>query len=470
MKRLKFSDRHWVGPEDFGKPHGSGVLYEYRESLGLVKRFEGLLHAGNFVTGSLYEVTSNGLGIYKAFDGDVTGMATVYREDGSMDYHGPCVNMKPHGTGIGTVAYGSRVLDFAGIRKPMYQRGTLALPRRIYTGELHPQLGLPSGKGTFVTQDKSVDLQGTFEIRDGEIFGIVCGRYQRMLHMKDHSHGTAFETQIDSMSGAVRFDQFSPYLHGDAAIFLSYASGWVKVVGTFRNGSVTENEFDVYATDADDPGLHDPSVLRSGTLLARVHGSQGQLFDDGRLVYSGKVKCSFTSEAFLGCPDGLGTRYVNGKRRFTSIFDDMDGYEDVLTLYDENEKLLWRLEQGSGFWDDTYLDSDREWPILHGVGTVYDTDGLPMYQLRLDQGRLPDAKTILAGLPVHDLNLSDLQATEDPITYQAFHRRRLGLFFNDGKTPVYVTTAVRHFEVQGFLTDPFLGRYYGLRMRKVRFV
>jgi hypothetical protein len=453
MKRIKLAERKPVLPQSFWSGqlkdehfHGEGELYELVDGLGLVKKFDGVMDMGTMKRGKYYEVFK--LGIYLSFQGDFgAGPGCLYAPDGHIRWEGECSNRQPAGSGTAKVVdLWEESLTFSGICINGKYEGTLSGQHVEYSGGFNAQLH-PEGSGTLDYFGNFFD--GTFvDHQDGTV----------SAKGKATVRESFLGQKIFQYTGNCYLDGKGIEFHGEGCVVLRRDTKYYFFKATFAHGIVVGklHVFEANELDGDQTllGIYDDLHTTITTYSA-----------DGQQTFDGEGYLEFDTEPVF-VRDGYGCVYVRGKRRFTSACFNRDTYINVLELFDDEEKLMWQLQDANFAYEEhVYMDSFREWPYLNGFGTVFGSDGEAMYKIRFEHSRPLGIKALLTLLPCGTLSGN----FTDPITLDSIAKNRVCVLINNNKTPLLMKSAYSMWE-QGPMIDPLAGSVPGIRFRKVKIV
>jgi hypothetical protein len=459
MKRIKLIEDHshvslpeayWSGQMREKQHHGRGQLYEFVEGLGLVKTFDGIMDTGTMTSGKAFAIhkTPTSIGIYLAFDGDFSvGQGTLYSHTGTVLWKGDCSNRVPAGSGTATVRLWNKELSFKGICVNGTYSGTLTLPGTLhfeYTGEFNSRMH-PDGRGTldyfgnffdgtFVDNDTSTSFHGTAFVRE-----------------------TFLGQKIFEYKGTCILDGSQMEFHGEGTVVIRYNGMYYFFKATFADGAV------IGTIEVSSSSERDGNTTLLG-LYDDLHNRITTYTHEGLKTYEGDGYLQFDQEPVF-VRDGYGSVFVRGKRRFTSSNFRADTYANVLELYDEDERLLWQLQNTNFVKEEhSYMDSFDEWPYLNGYGTIFGADGRDLYNLEFNHSKPVGIKALLTILPS-----SPISGTfTDPITLEPIAKNRVCILINANKTPLLLKSAVCMWE-SGPMIDP-MTNVPGFRFRKVKVV
>lgn len=227
---------------------------------------------------------------------------------------------------------------------------------------------------------------------------------------------------------------------------------------------------ELYSYEMPEESLYLGSILFSPNTEMKYIRYKDQ---DSALEYFGEYNGSEVTKYVNGIHEnffvreGLGTLLFNEKKRATCRF-----YLNVIMaineLFDENENLMWKNEDFNDIIGEEH-DMCNDWPLVHGRGTVYDTDGTTvMYTANFHHGRMLELQKTIHALPT---SLVPLNGQEDYILTNAFKRNQIGISLNDSSHSALMSLNAFYntFLGHGILKDPLRGSYPALRIRKVKF-
>jgi hypothetical protein len=218
-----------------------------------------------------------------------------------------------------------------------------------------------------------------------------------------------------------------------------------------------------------------PDGLEHVATISFVNGKQMVSFTDifdSNVSYVGDYDASDVKKFVDGDHEelfirqGLGTMFVNGKKRARAFW-----YKNLIMsideLFDDTQKLLWKNE----FFMKTYgeeHDISNDWPLVHGTGKVFDTNGFEMYRAEFAYGKMIALRSVVRRLPYVEINFT---GQEDYIVCKPFKKQQYGISINDPEhTNIMSLKSFYKLMSNNVLRDPLRGSFPALRICKIKFV
>jgi len=484
----------YIGDYSNDAYNGQGILYCSNK-----KRYEGTFENGAYKDGVLYY--ANGFVEFEGtFENNNWKKGIAYQPNGKINWSGSFHQGLPHGNGVGSL----REYTFRGHfdhGKRIW--GTLTNTKsqqKHYYGFFQNDSFHGPGKW-FLPHVKIVVFQRSY-------FEFILGDFENgwptfgLQQIVDERSCLSFRFDRQNVWKYVgHFGKFNEKTtwHGLGAYFIRVQTEETtityKFVGNFVQNA-REGSFFIYETDEQDPLLKiadkNPLNLENdykfdkhitydyGKLVGDVsyhHNSMDtnnihfsdfsvykpqkgmQYYGEGYIDYY-----QFTDAMFIA--HGLGTVTINSKRRYIASF-----YYGIPThfhyVYDENENLLWSSTERE-FPQPThkyFLDSNEEWPAVHGFGIVHDSSGNEIYRARFNRGAIDNLKALLKDMLSEKMSFET--APEDYISLQKFRNKMFAITINDNNTNII---SVKTFltAMENGLKDPLRGSYPALRFKKIQ--
>jgi hypothetical protein len=331
---------------------------------------------------------------------------------------------------------------------------------------------------------------------------------QQVVHTNPH---TCLKVRFDRQPVWKYFGEFGKRISDDQSIWHGYGAYFIQIenedgdlkifkfVGNFLQGK-RQGKFRIFETNLDDMLLkHFPKKhilarqtsfqqgtrLDEGTLLGYAHFENNVRVDSvqfnnfwvyknvlTRMEYVGEGHLDYFefSDGFFTA-HGVGTVFVQGKKRYAATF--VHGIPvRFWDLYDEDECLMWKSTEET---EPTlnrplkFLDTQEEWPCVHGKGNVYDSQGKVLYGGQFTHGKLEHLQQIVRSMSVAQ-HITFEEQPEDYISFQKFRKHMHAMVVNDELCVRRQIMSVKTFfsAMETHLKDPLRGSYPALRFQKIQ--